>query len=78
MSEACYHHPTFPGVSLTGEAILNYAGLPRYMAKEGWQRYRIEYGFECSCPETTIYLPPNVDPERIEEIIGSRWVKDDD
>jgi putative transposase len=29
----------------------------------GWQRRRIEYGFECACPETTIYLPPDFDDE---------------
>lgn len=27
-------------------------------AMKGWRRYRIEYGFECSCPEGVIYLPP--------------------
>ena len=41
--------------SIVGEAVLNYDALPPEM--HGWQRNRIEYGFECACPETTIYLP---------------------
>lgn len=54
--------------SLTGEAILNYDALPPSL--KGWMRYRIEYGFECACPEETIYLPPWVDPDEIEAILN--------
>jgi hypothetical protein len=53
--------------SFTGEAILNYAALPAEMY--GWQRQRIEYGFECACPETTIYLPPDFDDEPLERLL---------
>jgi hypothetical protein len=52
--------------SFTGEAILNYAALPTAMS--GWLRRRIEYGFECACPETTIYLPPDFDDEPLEKL----------
>lgn len=33
---------------------------------QDWRMYRIEYGFECSCPEGTIWLPPNADIEAFE------------
>ncbi len=55
-------------ISLTEEMVLNPNYLPKWM--EGWRKYRIEYGFECSCPEGSIVLPPNVDPEKIEEILN--------
>ena len=51
--------------SLTEEMIQNYDALPPSLY--GWRRYRIEYGFECGCPEGTIYLPPDADPDIIEE-----------
>jgi hypothetical protein len=53
--------------SLTEEMILNYDALPPSL--KGWRRFRIEYGFECGCPEGLIYLPPHVDPDKIEEMI---------
>ena len=34
----------------TEEAVLNESILP------GWRRFRIEYGFECACPEGIIYI----------------------
>jgi hypothetical protein len=58
--------------SLTEEMILNPNALPPSL--RGWRRYRIEYGFECSCPEGLIYLPSHVDPEEIEKLFG----EDDD
>lgn len=33
---------------------------------KGWRCFRIEYGFECGCPEGLIYLPPFVDPDEAE------------
>jgi hypothetical protein len=42
--------------SLTEEMIQNYGALPPSL--NGWRRFRIEYGFECGCPEGLIYLPP--------------------
>lgn len=42
--------------SLTEEMIMNYDALPPSL--NGWRRFRIEYGFECGCPEGLIYLPP--------------------
>jgi hypothetical protein len=32
-------------------------------------RRRIEYGFECACPDTTIYLPPDFDDEPLEQLL---------
>jgi hypothetical protein len=57
-------------ISLTEEAILN----PKYFdcayhPNPGWRRFRVEYGFECSCPEGVIYLPPDVDPDDIEAFL---------
>lgn len=57
--------------NLTEEMIINYDALPKGM--KGWRRFRIEYGFECSCPEGLIYLPPNMtmeDVDTIEEILN--------
>ena len=53
---------------LTEEFILRYDYLPGGM--KGWRRYRIEYGFECSCPEGIIYLPPQVDPDEVELLLN--------
>ena len=53
--------------SLTEEMILREDFLPGSM--RGWRRFRIEYGFECSCPEGVIYLPPSVDPDVVEDIL---------
>jgi len=65
----CQYHDE-PGSihpSLVEEFILNDEFLPGGM--KGWRRFRIEYGFECSCPEGTIYLPPEVDPDTIEDLL---------
>lgn len=56
-----YHKP-----SLVEEAIINYDNLPPYM--KHWRCFRIEYGFECSCPEGYIFLPPSINPEQIENL----------
>lgn len=64
----CKHHTKFQGVSLVEEMLMNYSGLPEYMEKDGWRRYRIEYGHECSCPEGIIYLPRDVDSEDVEQL----------
>ena len=67
MNQACNCAETQP--SLVEEAILNYDAMPPSL--KGWRRYRIEYGFECGCPEGLIYLPPWVDPDKIEELLTS-------
>jgi len=59
-----------PPISLTEEMILN----PDYFncgwhGNRQWRRYRIEYGYECSCPEGTVYLPPHVDPDQLENFL---------
>jgi hypothetical protein len=40
----------------------------------GWRRFRIEYGFECSCPEGTVYIKDGPDIydrlDKILELIG--------
>lgn len=53
--------------ALTEELVLNPNALPGSM--KGWRYYRIEYGFECSCPEGHIWLPARVDPQMIEELL---------
>lgn len=55
--------------SLTEEIVFNYAALPPSLY--GWRCFRIEYGFECSCPEGLIYLPPNVDPSLIQAVFDN-------
>jgi hypothetical protein len=52
--------------------ILNEDYLPGTM--RGWRRYRIEYGFECGCPEGAVYLPPHVDAGELEELL-LKWVE---
>ncbi len=59
-------HEKFEGVSVVEEAILNPSYLPSYM--KGWRQYRIEYGFECSCPERSILVPPWVTAEQVEAL----------
>lgn len=39
-------------------------------AMKGWRCYRIEYGFECSCPEGVVWLPPTVDSETLENLLN--------
>lgn len=67
----CYHTKTRP--SLVEECIMNYDALPPSL--NGWRRYRIEYGFECSCPEGLIYLPPGANMEIIEDILNGELTK---
>ncbi len=51
---------------LTEEVILN----EDFQSKHpGVRRFRIEYGFECSCPEGLIYLPAGYDPDLFEEFL---------
>lgn len=53
---------------LTEEMILNdsYGGCVKH-----YRRFRIEYGFECSCHEGVIYLPPEVDPDVVEAFLDT-------
>ena len=52
----------------TEECIMNDSILP------GWRRFRIEYGFECSCPEGVIYIKDGLDIydrlDKICELLG--------
>lgn len=62
-------------VNLVEEMILNPDALhcpwhPKAM--DGWRRYRLEYGYECSCPEGVVYLPPNIDAQALEDWINAR------
>lgn len=52
--------------SLTEEMIQNYDALPPSL--KGWRRFRIEYGFECGCPEGLIYLPPHLTWKQMDQI----------
>ncbi len=65
---ACAYHKASIQPSLTEEMIARSDFLPDAM--EGWRAYRIEYGFEGSCPEGIIYLPPYVNPIEIERILN--------
>lgn len=55
--------------SLTEEMVMNPSALPAKL--HGWRRFRIEYGFECSCPEGIIYLPPWVNPDDLENLLDA-------
>ena len=65
---ACQHHKDKGTIhpSLTEQMVLNYDALPGGM--RGWRCFRIEYGFECSCPEGLIYLPPHRAMEVVDHI----------
>ena len=52
--------------SFTEQMVMNYDRLPGGM--KGWRMFRIEYGFECSCPEGIIWLPPNITWDEIDSI----------
>jgi hypothetical protein len=61
-------------ISIVEEAILNPSSIECAThpgALKGWRRYRIEYGFECGCPEGVVYLPPDMDPDVLESLIAS-------
>ncbi len=62
----CTHTETHP--SLVEQMILNPDALPPSL--KDWRCYRIEYGFECSCPEGLIYLPHHVDSDEIEKLLN--------
>lgn len=48
----------------TEEMLMNDIILP------GWRRFRIEYGYECSCPEGVIYMKDGPDIyERLDKIL---------
>ena len=68
----CQYHEESGSIRpcLTEEMIMNPTALPG--ALRGWRRYRIEYGFECSCPEGLIYLPAHIDPDKIEELLNCK------
>lgn len=60
-----------PHPDLTEEAMLNPPKCgyhPEDWSK--WRRYRIEYGFECSCPEGVVYLPEHVDPDEFQRLLN--------
>ena len=56
-----YHNHTIQP-RLIEYAVLN----PPQGPMREWRMFRIEYGFECGCPEGTIWLPPEVDVETFE------------
>jgi len=64
----CAIHIGPPRPQLIEQFVLNPDYLPAGMAS--WRMYRIEYGFECSCPEGLIWLPPQMAPETIERILA--------
>lgn len=66
---SCDYHKTFDNIFFTEEAILNDDFVPEYMKGGKWRRYRIEYGFECSCPEGVIYLPARFDSQLARDLL---------
>ena len=55
-------------ITLTEQMVMREPHCDAHPNKtKGWRCYRIEYGFECSCPEGLIWLPPDVDQEVVEE-----------
>ena len=54
---------TLPYPHLTEEVIMR---DDRMCHIKGWRRYRIEYGFECGCPEGAVYLPADADADQLE------------
>ncbi len=71
MSKCMYHEkPADLHISLTEQMIMNPDYLPGSMP--GWRNYRIEYGFECSCPEGIILLPPDMDPDVVEDLLNGK------
>ena len=52
--------------ALTEEMLLNETFLEQ---NPGVRRFRIEYGFECSCPESTFYLPKDMPLESLEAFV---------
>jgi len=56
-------HP--PNPRLVEQAVMNPPEGPLCH----WRMFRIEYGFECGCPEGTIWLPAHTDPEYIEGVL---------
>lgn len=72
----CQCHKDAVHPSLTEEMIARADFLPDAM--KGWRAYRIEYGFECSCPEGMIYLPPYINPIEIERILNLKEERKED
>lgn len=61
-----------PRVDFTEEMMLNPPKCGHHAVDwSKWRRYRMEYGFECSCPEGTIYLPQEIDPDIVEDFLNS-------
>jgi hypothetical protein len=62
--------------SFTEEFILNPDYYQVCHMPPGYRRFRIEYGFECGCPEGVIYTPKDVDfdvLDKIEELMKEMW-----
>jgi len=54
-------------ISLVEQMIMN---EDRMGVIKGWRAYRIEYEREGSSPEGMIYLPPEFDPETMENLLN--------
>ena len=52
-------------ISLTEEMVQNPPICHRHITGP-WRMFRIEYGFECGCPEGRIWTPLTVDPDKLE------------
>lgn len=63
-------------ISLTEQAVLNPPFCDLHQGVGKFRFFRIEYGFECGCPEGGIWLPPTVNPDLVEGILD-HLVKDD-
>ena len=56
-------HPIQP--ALVEEMVMSETEGPL----RGWRCYRIEYGHECPCPEGRVWLPPNINPDVLENLL---------
>ena len=60
-----------PQITLTEEAVSAIDCTQHPQAMEGYRCYRIEYGYECSCPEGRIWLPRTMTADLIEKIVNA-------
>lgn len=71
-----FKEPVVPEVSLTEQAVLRPPTCGQHEGVEDFRFFRIEYGFECGCPEGGIWLPNHIDPSIVEGILN-HIMKDD-
>lgn len=56
-------------ISLTEEIVQNQPKCWLSHDQGPYRLFRIEYGFECSCPEGYIWTPITIDPGKLEKAL---------